>query len=176
MSSQSGSLAALKAAADAAEAVETACTSRTSLPGVKQGAKLDVIVPPAAIRPSFSGHQDAIHLATASFLDREQQQRSGIAGFHSDVSNACVKLINLNKTKSKDMGNTKRTESSPTQTLADTVGNDTYANELIDTTWSQGKNDIVVSMPPKDSYINKEAAESLLALSLSGCGSRDSFS
>ena len=187
--SPGGSLAALKAAADAAEAIETRLNPKTTphcpSPSVQKAAESLAVVPSAAfaarasseatLRQSFKGHRNAIHLVTASFLDREQQQRSGVAGFHSDMSSGCVKLVQLDNKKRNGAGRTQEKAGVSDATHVDNVDDNVGSNELSSTVWSTENDGLMASMPPKESDVNTEAAESLLALSLSGCGSRDTF-
>ena len=187
--SPGGSLAALKAAADAAEAIETRLNPKTTphcpLPSVQKAAESLAVVPSAAfaarasseatLRQSFKGHRNAIHLVTASFLDREQQQRSGVAGFHSDMSSGCVKLVQLDNKKRIGARRTQAKAGVSDATHVDNVDDNVGSNELSSTVWSTENDGLAASMPPKESDVNTEAAESLLALSLSGCGSRDTF-
>ena len=182
MSSPGGSLAALKVVADvaaeAASALSTSTASRGSALALAASSSAATATaaatsPEARLQASFTAHKDAyaIHLVTSSFLDREQQQRSGVAGFYSS-SNTCVKLVQLVPKKNKAIARLRaQSRAASPSPHASVMGDKDQASALSEMVWSHGHDGHMASMPPRGSAANTEAAESLLALSLSGCGS-----
>ena len=91
------------------------------------------------------------------------------------MSSGCVKLVQLDNKKRNGAGRTQEKAGVSDATHVDNVDDNVGSNELSSTVWSTENDGLAASMPPKESDVNTEAAESLLALSLSGCGSRDTF-
>ena len=190
--SPGGNLAALKAAADIAEAAQMASTQKKSVSTTgNETIKQNFEAGSNATRGNCLAHLGssrdalAIRFATSCFLDREQQQRAGVAGFCSTSPDTCIKLVQLVHQKNQDIANLRaqiNVMSKSSSCVSEPAAKSRSAtnsqfvdpsdeNTMVDMAWNNESDDAIARMPSRDNANAKEAAESLLALS--GYGSKD---